>query len=52
MNLIFFNGCICFLLLADLGGWTCVIVEKPFGKDLQSAELSTESVELFEEPQI
>lgn len=39
--------------LADLGGWTRVVVEKPFGKDLQSAEeLSAHIGELFEEPQI
>jgi len=44
---------ICFLLLADLGGWTRVVVEKPFGRDLESAEeLSTQIGELFEEPQI
>jgi len=41
------------LFLADLGGWTRVVVEKPFGRDLQSAEeLSTEIGKLFEEPQI
>ena len=46
-------GCIWFLFLADLGGWTRVVVEKPFGRDLQSAEeLSTEIGKLFEEPQI
>ncbi|BAU01567.1 glucose-6-phosphate 1-dehydrogenase, cytoplasmic isoform-like [Vigna umbellata] len=38
---------------SDLGGWTRIIVEKPFGKDLESAEqLSTQIGELFEEPQI
>ncbi|KAK7364871.1 hypothetical protein VNO80_13615 [Phaseolus coccineus] len=38
---------------SDLGGWTRIVVEKPFGKDLESAEqLSTEIGELFEEPQI
>ncbi|GFP94075.1 glucose-6-phosphate 1-dehydrogenase cytoplasmic isoform, partial [Phtheirospermum japonicum] len=38
---------------ADLGGWTRIVVEKPFGKDLASAEeLSSQIGELFEEPQI
>ncbi|CAH9090585.1 unnamed protein product [Cuscuta europaea] len=38
---------------SDLGGWTRVIVEKPFGRDLASAEeLSAQIGELFEEPQI
>jgi glucose-6-phosphate 1-dehydrogenase len=38
---------------ADLGGWTRIVVEKPFGKDLESAEqLSNQIGELFEEPQI
>lgn len=38
---------------SDLGGWTRIVVEKPFGKDLESAEqLSTQIGELFEEPQI
>ncbi|KAG5028467.1 hypothetical protein JHK87_011981 [Glycine soja] len=38
---------------ADLGGWTGIVVEKPFGKDLESAEqLSTQIGQLFEEPQI
>ncbi|KAK7395710.1 hypothetical protein VNO78_16277 [Psophocarpus tetragonolobus] len=38
---------------SDLGGWTRVVVEKPFGRDLDSAEeLSTEIGKLFEEPQI
>ncbi|KZV17307.1 glucose-6-phosphate 1-dehydrogenase, cytoplasmic isoform-like [Dorcoceras hygrometricum] len=37
----------------DLGGWTRIVVEKPFGKDLASAEqLSSQIGELFEEPQI
>lgn len=41
------------IFVADLGGWTRVVVEKPFGKDLESAEqLSTQIGELFEEPQI
>ena len=39
--------------LADLGGWTRIVVEKPFGKDLASAEkLSSQIGELFDEPQI
>ncbi|XP_047334257.1 glucose-6-phosphate 1-dehydrogenase, cytoplasmic isoform [Impatiens glandulifera] len=38
---------------SDLGGWTRIVVEKPFGRDLESAEkLSTEIGELFDEPQI
>ena len=38
---------------ADLGGWTRVVVEKPFGKDLESAEqLSSQIGALFDEPQI
>ncbi|KAK6913025.1 Glucose-6-phosphate dehydrogenase, NAD-binding [Dillenia turbinata] len=38
---------------SDLGGWTRIVVEKPFGKDLESAEhLSTQLGELFDEPQI
>lgn len=38
---------------ADLGGWTRIVVEKPFGKDLESSEqLSAKIGELFEEPQI
>ncbi|KAJ4959704.1 hypothetical protein NE237_019614 [Protea cynaroides] len=38
---------------SDLGGWTRVIVEKPFGKDLGSAEeLSSQLGELFDEQQI
>ncbi|KAI3716963.1 hypothetical protein L1987_68216 [Smallanthus sonchifolius] len=41
------------LVSADLGGWTRVVVEKPFGKDLASAEeLSSQIGELFDEPQI
>ncbi|XP_022870684.1 glucose-6-phosphate 1-dehydrogenase, cytoplasmic isoform-like, partial [Olea europaea var. sylvestris] len=49
---------LCFVLLgaekeADLGGWTRIVVEKPFGKDLASAEeLSSQIGELFDEPQI
>ncbi|KAB2084828.1 hypothetical protein ES319_A05G359900v1 [Gossypium barbadense] len=38
---------------ADLSGWTRVVVEKPFGKDLDSAELLGSQIgELFDEPQI
>ncbi|KAL8529415.1 hypothetical protein ACS0TY_006735 [Phlomoides rotata] len=38
---------------SDLGGWTRIVVEKPFGKDLASAEeLSSQIGALFEEPQI
>lgn len=38
---------------ADLGGWTRIVVEKPFGRDLDSAEhLSTQIGELFDESQI
>jgi glucose-6-phosphate 1-dehydrogenase len=41
------------LLSASHGGWTRVIVEKPFGKDLDSAEeLSTQLGELFSEEQL
>ncbi|CAL0323034.1 unnamed protein product [Lupinus luteus] len=43
----------CCMNKSDLGGWTRVVVEKPFGKDLGSAEeLSNQIGELFEEPQI
>ncbi|RWW28899.1 hypothetical protein GW17_00006591 [Ensete ventricosum] len=35
---------------SDLGGWTRIVVEKPFGKDLKSAEdLSSQLGELFDE---
>lgn len=38
---------------SDLTGWTRIVVEKPFGKDLSSAEeLSTQLGELFNEQQI
>ncbi|KAF5457341.1 hypothetical protein F2P56_021450 [Juglans regia] len=38
---------------SDLGGWTRIVVEKPFGKDLESAEqLSSQIGQLFDEPQI
>ncbi|KAK9272587.1 hypothetical protein L1049_002961 [Liquidambar formosana] len=43
----------CCMNKSDLGGWTRIVVEKPFGKDLDSSEkLSTQIGELFEEPQI
>lgn len=42
-----------FISSADLGGWTRIVVEKPFGRDLESAEeLSAQIGELFDEPQI
>lgn len=38
---------------SDKGGWTRIVVEKPFGKDLDSSErLSSQIGELFDEPQI
>ncbi|KAL8130711.1 hypothetical protein V2J09_019866 [Rumex salicifolius] len=38
---------------SDKGGWTRIVVEKPFGKDLDSSEeLSSQIGELFEESQI
>ncbi|CAA6664166.1 unnamed protein product [Spirodela intermedia] len=38
---------------SDLGGWTRIVVEKPFGKDLSSAEeLSSHLGELFTESQL
>ena len=41
------------LLSASHTGWTRVIVEKPFGKDLDSAEeLSAHLGELFDEQQL
>uniref|UniRef100_A0A5B7A7U3 Glucose-6-phosphate 1-dehydrogenase n=1 Tax=Davidia involucrata TaxID=16924 RepID=A0A5B7A7U3_DAVIN len=43
----------CCMNKSDLGGWTRIVVEKPFGKDLDSAEkLSAQIGELFDEPQI
>ncbi|KAK3023600.1 hypothetical protein RJ639_044060 [Escallonia herrerae] len=43
----------CCMNKSDRGGWTRIVVEKPFGKDLESAEqLSTQIGELFDEPQI
>jgi glucose-6-phosphate 1-dehydrogenase len=42
-----------YILSASHTGWTRVIVEKPFGKDLDSAEeLSAELGQLFEEEQL
>ncbi|KAK1270584.1 Glucose-6-phosphate 1-dehydrogenase, cytoplasmic isoform [Acorus gramineus] len=39
--------------LSHLGGWTRIVVEKPFGKDLGTAEaLSSQLGELFNEPQL
>ncbi|KAI7727830.1 hypothetical protein M8C21_009144 [Ambrosia artemisiifolia] len=44
---------VCKMIKTDLGGWTRIVVEKPFGKDLASAEeLSSQIGELFDEPQI
>ncbi|WOL01337.1 glucose-6-phosphate 1-dehydrogenase, cytoplasmic isoform-like [Canna indica] len=38
---------------SDLGGWTRIVVEKPFGKDLTSAEdLSAQLGQLFDEQQL
>ncbi|WCJ42302.1 glucose-6-phosphate dehydrogenase 6 [Euphorbia peplus] len=43
----------CCMNKSDRGGWTRIVVEKPFGKDLESSEkLSAQIGELFEEPQI
>ncbi|KAI3688942.1 hypothetical protein L2E82_46888 [Cichorium intybus] len=42
-----------FIYSADLGGWTRIVIEKPFGRDLESAEeLSAQIGEFFDEPQI
>lgn len=42
-----------FFFAAGLNGWTRVVLEKPFGKDLASAEdMSAQIGELFDEPQI
>lgn len=39
--------------MSSTGGWTRVIVEKPFGKDLESSEaLSSELGALFSEDQL
>ncbi|CAI0457276.1 unnamed protein product [Linum tenue] len=44
---------LCCMNKSHLGGWTRIVVEKPFGKDLDSAEkLSNQIGELFEEPQL
>ncbi|RWR96922.1 glucose-6-phosphate 1-dehydrogenase, cytoplasmic isoform [Cinnamomum micranthum f. kanehirae] len=43
----------CCMNRSDLGGWTRIVVEKPFGKDLASAEeLSAQLGDLFSEEQI
>lgn len=43
----------CCMNRSDLRGWSRVVVEKPFGKDLDSAEqLSSQLGELFDEPQL
>ncbi|GER33297.1 glyceraldehyde-3-phosphate dehydrogenase [Striga asiatica] len=43
----------CCINRSDLGGWTRIVVEKPFGRDLASGEeLSSQIGELFDEPQI
>lgn len=42
-----------FIISVAEGGWTRVVVEKPFGKDLNSSEaLSKQIGELFDESQI
>jgi Glucose-6-phosphate dehydrogenase, NAD binding domain len=42
-----------YLFVAVPTGWTRIVVEKPFGKDLASAEeLSAQLGELFDEPQL
>ncbi|CAN0924639.1 Glucose-6-phosphate 1-dehydrogenase, cytoplasmic isoform [Linum grandiflorum] len=44
---------LCCMNKSHLGGWTRIVVEKPFGKDLESAEkLSNQIGDLFEEPQL
>ncbi|XAR58254.1 Glucose-6-phosphate dehydrogenase [Bertholletia excelsa] len=43
----------CCVNKSNLHGWTRIVVEKPFGKDLESAErLSSQIGQLFDEPQI
>ncbi|GMH23897.1 hypothetical protein Nepgr_025740 [Nepenthes gracilis] len=43
----------CCMSKSDNGGWTRIVVEKPFGKDTDSAEkLSAQIGELFEESQV
>lgn len=45
--------CTVYFHFVPLGGWTRVIVEKPFGRDVVSAEeLSAQLGELFSEDQI
>lgn len=52
-SMLFTCGNHCALLSASHTGWTRVIVEKPFGKDLDSAEeLSAQLGELFDEEQL
>lgn len=52
-NIIIWINLFIYSISADLGGWTRIVVEKPFGRDLDSAEqLSNQIGELFEEPQI
>ena len=42
-----------YYIVAKNGGWTRIVVEKPFGRDLESAEqLSSQIGELFDESQI
>lgn len=44
---------LCCMNKSDQGGWTRIVVEKPFGRDLESAEqLSSQIGELFDESQI
>jgi len=51
--MLFTCGNYCDLRSASHIGWTRVIVEKPFGKDLDSAEeLSAQLGELFDEQQL
>lgn len=43
----------CCMNKSDKGGWTRIVVEKPFGKDLNSSEeLSSHIAKLFDESQI
>lgn len=47
------NSSMVIVLSDDLTGWTRIVVEKPFGKDLNSAEeLSAQLGELFDEQQL
>lgn len=53
MIIIFFNVYFPISFVLYLEGWTRVIVEKPFGKDLKSSEeLSGQLGELFSEDQL